>query len=360
MKTKKWILFYLQQEYYLPSLMPVYEEFPKEPNKYELFFGVGKNQIRYFKIILISQRKKIEKKLIKDGLKVIRKFNNFDVVIAGSQLSNPKRFGNTLLVNLDHGPGIKTLRYRHLLKQKDTKYLCLIEGKYRLEKFHKYGLDKIHDVEITGLPKLDVFFDGSLNKQVLSKKYNLDPKKKTILYAPSYKPTSIFSIGKKILELSEKFNVIIKLHPFSWNGKYAPHDQHLFFEQRQKQFPNLKLIEPKEHNILPFMYIADTMISDGSSTINEFLALNRCGIIIDLPEETHRDGVPLLENKSADWLKNSFIHISEKDDLQKAIEQALNPTSERIGNLRRDRDYIFSFSDGKSANRVKKVIEDRL
>ena len=357
MKSKKWILFYLQQDYYLPSLMPVYDEFRKEPDKYDLFFGVGKNQIRYFKIILISQRRKIENKLFKDGFKVTRNFDDFDVVIAGSQLSNSKRFGNALLVNLDHGPGIKTLRYRHLLKQKHTKYLCLIEGNYRLEKFRKYGLDKIHKVEITGLPKLDAFFDGTYNKDTLRQKYNLDTTKKTILYAPSFKPTSIFSIGKKILQLSDKFNVIVKLHPFSWSGKYAPHEQHLVFERKLKQYPNLKLIKPEEHNILPFMFVADTMVSDGSSTINEFLALNRCGIIVDLPEKTHHDGVPLLENQSSEWLKNSFVHISEDSDLETAIEQALNPLPERIKNLQKDRNYIFSYSDGKSALRVKKVIE---
>jgi len=80
-----------------------------------------------------------------------------------------------------------------------------------------------------GLPKLDTLFDGTYNRKMLIKEYNLDPKKKIILYAPSYKPTSIFTIGKEVVSLSSKYNLIVKLHPYSWSGKYASHSQHRFF-----------------------------------------------------------------------------------------------------------------------------------
>ena len=229
-----------------------------------------------------------------------------------------------------------------------------------MEKFQKYALDKLHDVIITGLPKLDIFFNGEYDRNELYNKFQLDTSKKTVLYAPSYKPTSIFSIGEKVIELSKKYNLIVKLHPYSWSGKYASHKQHLFFERKQNLFPNMKLIEAEDHNILPYMFVADTMISDGSSTINEFLALNKCGIIVDLPEETHRDGVPLLENKSSEWLKNSFIHISEDSNLEKAISEAMNPSQMRLENLKKDRSYIFSYLDGRAAERVKNIIIQKI
>ena len=181
-----------------------------------------------------------------------------------------------------------------------------------------------------------------------------------MLYAPSYKPTSIFTIGEDVMKLSKTYNVIIKLHPYSWGGKYASHSQHRFFEKRMNDYPNAHLVGQEEHNILPYMFVSDTMISDGSSVINEFLSLGRCGIIFDLPEETHRDGTPLLENKSSEWLKDSFVHINKNDDLFDAVEAAINPDEERKQYLLNDKQYIFSYTDGKSAYRVKEIIKKRM
>jgi CDP-glycerol glycerophosphotransferase (TagB/SpsB family) len=233
---------------------------------------------------------------------------------------------------------------------------------YRVEKFKKYGLDKIEELYDVGLPKLDTFFNGSYDRNQLLRQYKLDPEKKIILYAPSYKPTSIFDIGEQIVQLSEKYNVIVKLHPYSWSGKYASHAQHRLFEGLMKTYPNFLLVPEEEHNIMPFMYIADTMISDGSSVINEFLALERCGIIYNLRDDVlkHGDGQPLLEDKSSEWLKDSFIHIDAPDELPEAVENALHPTDIRRQHIKKDKEYIFSYTDGTSAKRVKDTVLDLL
>ncbi len=360
-RSMRKILFYIEQEYYWSSLEPVYNEFSKD-DRYDLYIKAGKNQKRILKIFLKSQVKKIEKRFKNDGYNIAGTTSNFNVVFCGAQVKKPERFGNALLCNLDHGPGIKTLRYRHLLKQKNTKYVCFVEGKYRAEKFKKYGLDNIHDIYITGLPKLDKFFNGYYNKKELMDKFSFPDNKKIVLYAPSYKPTSIFMIGDQIVSLADRYRIVVKLHPYSWKGKYAPHSQHRFFERMQTKYPDLHLIGPDEHDILPYMFIADTMISDGSSVINEFLALERCGIIINLPDEaqTYRDGASMLENKTSEWLKDSFIHHNPGDNLRKSVEQSLHPCKEREKQIKRDKEYIFSYTDGQSAYRVKKIVEKLL
>ncbi len=352
----KKILFYIAQEYYWPSLEPIYKEFEKDGN-YDLYLSIGKNQKRFLYLFLISQKKNIENVFKTKGYKITNNTEGFDAVFCGAQVRNPKQFGNAKLINVDHGPGIKSLRYRHLLKQKDTKYICFVEGKYRMEKFRKYGLDKIHDVFDTGLPKLDKFFNGYFDRNKLIEEYNLDKNKKTVLYAPSYKPTSIFLVGHKIASLLNKYNVIVKLHPYSWSGKYASHSHHRFFERLQKKHSSLHLVSPDKHDIMPYMFVADTMISDGSSVINEFLSLEKCGIIINLPEETHSDGKSLLENESSEWLKDSFIHINPDEDIHKAVDEAINPNEERKLHLKKDKEYVFSHTDGNSANKVKSISE---
>jgi CDP-glycerol glycerophosphotransferase (TagB/SpsB family) len=337
-------------------LEPVYWAF-QDDDRYQLSVLVGKDKKRVGHILLLSQRKRIENTLRVRGYSVTDQTEGFDGVFCGAQVKNPERFGDAKLFNLDHGPGIKTLRYRHLLRQKSTKYYCFVEGQYRIDKFKKYGLDKIHDVYDTGLPKLDQFFDGYYDRQQLHMEFGLDSDKKTVLYAPSYKPTSIFLVGDKLRTLCDDYNVIVKLHPYSWSGKYASRSHHRLFETLVREEPRIHLAGPNAYDIRPYMFVADTMISDGSSVINEFLALERCGIIIDLPDEKHHDGTSLLEEQNAEWLRDSFIHIAPDDDLKQAVDAAIEPSAQRMRAIIRDKQFIFSYTDGQSAQRVKQIVE---
>jgi len=352
------ILFNITQEYYWASLKPVYDAFARD-GKYELYLRFGRNRKRVLYFFMVSRKEEIEEKYRNKGYRVTRETLGFDVVFAGAQLKDPKRFGNAMLCNVDHGPGIKTLRYRHLLRQTDVTYHCFVEGPYRVEKFKKYGLDTIHKIHSVGLPKLDILFDGTYNRDDLLQEMGLNPDKKVVLYAPSFKPTSIFSIGKEVVNLSERYQVIVKLHPYSWSGLYASHDQHLIFERLQKRYPPFYLVPPEKHDVRPFLFVADVIISDGSSVINEFLALERCGIIVDLPDDrlTHSNGKPLLENSSSEWLKQSYVHIRPGDNLEEAVEKAMNPSEERKHKIIEDKSYIFSYTDGHASMRVKEIVE---
>lgn len=340
---------------------PIYRVLAEDEN-YDLYLKIGPNHKRFLGIILLSQKSKIEEKFTSKNFKITDKCSGFDVVIGGDTLPQPKKYGNAYLCNVDHGPCFKTLRYRNLLKQSDTQYVVFAEGKYRLEKLQEYGLDKYEIVRDVGLPKLDPFFTGKYSRNEIISRHKLDPQKKIVLYAPTYKPTSIFEVAKAIPILSEKYNVIVKLHPYSWSGKYAPHSQHRIFERLAEKHKRLTLVSKDIHDIMPYLFAADTMISEASSVINEFLALERCGIIFDLKDEKlkHSDGEPLLEEKTTEWLKGSFVHISKPEELEAAVEDALFPSEERKRNLKRDKEYIYSFTDGKSSLRVKQVIEDLL
>jgi len=352
------ILFNITHEYYWASLKPIYDEFAKD-GQYELFLQFGRNRKRVFYFFMVSRREEIEAKYRNEGYRVTRETLGFDVVFSGAQLKDPQRFGRAMLCNVDHGPGIKTLRYRHLMKQTDVTYHCFVEGPYRVEKFKKYGLDVIHEIHSVGLPKLDILFNGTYNRNDLLKEMGLSPAKKVVLYAPSFKPTSIFSIGEEVVKLSEQYQVIVKLHPYSWSGLYASHEQHLIFERLKKRHPSFYLVPPEKHDIRPFLFVADVIISDGSSVINEYLALERCGIIADLADDrlTHSNGKPLLENSSSEWLKESFVHIRPGDNLEEAVEKAIYPSEERKQKILEDKKYIFSHTDGQASKRVKEIVE---
>lgn len=355
------VLFEVVQEYYWPAMETIYRILSQDP-AYECSIKIGPNQKRFLGIFLVSRRKRIEEKYLSRGFMVTRNVQGFDAVICGDTLKRPSQYGKALLCNVDHGPCFKTLRYRNLLRQPDTRYVVFAEGRYRIEKLAEHGLDKTEIVRDVGLPKLDGLLSGGYDRQTIIKKHGLDPAKKIVLYAPTYKPTSIFMVGPAIAGLSDRHNVIVKLHPYSWSGKYAPHSQHRLFERLVKSNPSMTLVAKDDHDILPYLWAADTMISEASSVINEFLALGRCGIIVDLSDDKlkHSDGEPLLEEKTREWLKLSFVHVQRPQDLGAAVDEALAPSAERKKYLEQDKNYIFSFTDGKSSLRVKKAIEELL
>ena len=214
---------------------------------------------------------------------------------------------------------------------------------------------------MTGIPKLDPFFqDGYFNNQKLKNNIGIDSNKKTVLFAPSYKPSCIKYVQEKITDLIPKYNVVIKLHPYSWQGKYVPHSQHKFYEKLAKKNKDVYLIEKNDFDIYPYLFMADTMISDTSSVVNEFLALGKHGVIYVLPYEKlkHSDGMPILSIDPKNWIKDAFPHMHKPDDLLPAVESALNPTAEMKRKLAEYRDYFFTGLDGKSAMRVKEKIDE--
>ena len=191
----------------------------------------------------------------------------------------------------------------------------------------------------------------------------LDPARPTVLFAPTYKPTCLYDVKDAVFEATAgRCNLVIKLHHYSWMGKYAPHEQHRIFERRVRRFPHARLVPMEEYNIVPWMAAADTLLSEASSTVFDFLALGKTGIIYDLPSDQlrHSDGMPLLGEDNRAFLKEAFVHVARPDDLGDAITRALAPTAAMRAAQDRERDHLFYRLDGQAAARMKASIEQLL
>jgi len=114
-----------------------------------------------------------------------------------------------------------------------------------------------------------------------------------------------------------------------------------------------------EYNIVPYFAVADTLISEASSTVFDFLAISKTGIIYDLDCDNlkHSDGMPLLEIDNRKFLEGAFVHINSPTQIYSAIEKALNPTQEMIEAQNKYREELFYMLDGKSADRMIQVME---
>jgi hypothetical protein len=354
------LLFKIGYAYHKAAFDPVIELILNN-EKYDVWFTLDMEEKRRFLLFDFSFQQPIIDEWKNAGYRFTRETKGFDIVITGDTLRNATAYGRTLLCFLNHGTGIKNILYRELAKVPNDKYQIFVEGQHRVDSLNHSGRLGKNEVHLIGLPKLDFYFQGRYSdREKLLAGIGLDPKKKTVVYAPTYKPTSMYQIKDDIFEQTRDYNLIIKLHPYSWMGKYAPHRQHRIYERRVKNYPHAVLLPFESYNIVPYYAIADTLISEASSTVFDFLALQKFGIVFDLPcdDLNHSDGEPLLEIDNREFLKGAFVHIDSGKDLQEAIEQALNPTD--IMKVKADeyRENLFYKLDGKASERFVAKVEE--
>lgn len=171
------------------------------------------------------------------------------------------------LALMQHGIGPKSCYYTVSEFPFDVRF---VEGQNRLSRLQAlYPNSEFID---TGFAKLDPLFGAKPPMMSLSQ-LQLDPTKPTILYAPTFFPSSIERFDADWPEQLSGYNVIIKPHFFSMSKeKYA--------SQREKiaawsSYPNVYVAQKADFCLLPFMQIADVMLSDASSAMFEFAALDK-------------------------------------------------------------------------------------
>ena len=127
---------------------------------------------------------------------------------------------------------------------------------------------------LTGYTKCDPLIEYDNSQADILDKLGLDPTKKTVLYAPSFYPSSIEKISPELAQFSNEFNLIIKLHNFSWFQKRYQY-QSVLIRTVTDNLKNSFLAQPSDIDVIPYMLASDLLISDISSTIFEFLPLDR-------------------------------------------------------------------------------------
>ncbi|MFH2036966.1 MAG: CDP-glycerol glycerophosphotransferase family protein [Candidatus Zixiibacteriota bacterium] len=355
------VLFKIGYIYHKAAFDPVIDRLLNN-DKYEVWFSINpEKRKKYF--INFTYHSPIIEQWKKNGYRFTDKKSGYDVVITGDTLSDAAQYGKTLLCFLNHGTGIKNVLYRNLAGSINNKYQIFVEGQHRVDSLKNSKVLGKSEVHLIGLPKLDYYFKGKFDdKFAILRKWGLDPAKPTVLFAPTYKPTCIYDIKDHIFEQTRDYNLIIKLHPYSWMGKYAPHKQHRIFEKRIKKYSHAVLLPFEEYNIVPYYSVANTIISEASSTVFDFLALGKTGIIFDLPcnKLNHSDGQPILEVDNREFLSDAFVHIGSGEQIKQGIEKALNPTDDMKRAADRYREELFYKLDGRASRRFVETIEKLL
>ena len=178
-------------------------------------------------------------------------------------------------VFLCHGTGTKQCGFEKALERCD---IVLVEGDYRFNYYTEQFAHYSHKIKKVGYSKLDPIVNITTEeKEKLKQRYTRDTSKKTILYAPTFFPSSIEKMSDTFPNDFKECNILIKPHYLSWERKRYKNHRRKF--TLWAAYDNCTILGVDEYNLIPFMMISDLMISDESSAIFEFASLNKPVII---------------------------------------------------------------------------------
>jgi hypothetical protein len=352
MKLK--IFFHVDSLYYIPQFQPVYDELT----------------LRGIEVKYIIQAKSEDKDLIES---IINKTPSLSFIVANGieilryyAAEKPSWiiFGNafkpldllprqTRIALLYHGIGIKSVYYSKELSVFDLRFTegpfrqKQLEGMFPESRFLQTGFAKLDPLAPCNKPYKHAF-NLSENR--------LDPTKRTLLYTPTFYPSSIERMPKEWPKTLFDFNLIIKPHLITYtHNKYKNQRRIINY---WSNFENVHIAPCESISSLPYMEIADLLISEASSTLFEFAALNKPVLWLDFLKLrwSYRGILNFrLMNRmdaSINSYRNIADHISKPNELEQGIRGALkNPFSREEYRLKATKDLIGDF-DGKASCRV--------
>ncbi|BCO17186.1 MULTISPECIES: CDP-glycerol glycerophosphotransferase family protein [unclassified Alteromonas] len=258
--------------YYLPQFLPICDELAKRGHQIKLVCYSNKNDAQKFEQVLsalayeycwVDDEKAAKELYLKDAPDWIFFGNSFSYLDEIHNVSKTAQLG--------HGVGPKPSYYHKSCTPMTVRF---IEGKERLVKIKElYPNDTFVQV---GFSKLDPLFNQT-EPGLDYNKLGLDKDKPTLLFAPTFNPSSLERFPDNWPSQFNEFNILIKPHTFTYTRE-------AYKNQRKKlkkwsQFSNTYVATELDISLLPFMKEADILISEASSTLFEFVALAKPVIV---------------------------------------------------------------------------------
>lgn len=227
-------------------------------------------------------------------------------------------------VQLFHGLGIEKpvhYRIRHFFDVYLTSGPAVTRRFLNIQKKWDYFL-----VKETGWPKIDYILNYPAAG--LREKYGVQPGRKVILYAPTFsrKMESASSLLPEIPKMAADNEVwIIKFHELM-NREAV---------DKFREFENERIRLAGERDITPLLHLADVLISDTSSVIYEFMALDK----------------PVITFRTLDR-PDKGIDIQHVHECRPAVDRCLNNPGEHRESRRRHMMEVNPYLDGDIARRI--------
>lgn len=207
----------------------------------------------------------------------------------------------------------------------------------------------------TGYPQLDPLFRRDMPAPL-----PFDRTLPTVLYAPTWNLglTSATRFGPRLVEHIRArvpgVNVLIKPHPMivSWRPRWMGWWRRLAERER-----GVHLVRDAGADVTSYMLAADILVSDASSAVFEFLALDRPIVLVTNP--LHRAD-PAYDPDSIIWRwRDVGEEVHDVSDVASAVERALRePGRLRERRAHYARQLFGPRIDGKNHERIARHVHD--
>ncbi len=202
---------------------------------------------------------------------------------------------------------------------------------------------------LTGYPQLDPLFRGDPPAALPFGRSG-----PTVLYAPTWNLglTSASLFGPRLVALLRArvpaLNVVIKPHPVI--GDWRP-GWMTWWRELARREPGVHLVEDTHADVTPYMLAADALVSDASSVVFEFLALDRPIVLVTNPR--HRAD-PAYDPESIIWRwRDVGEEIHDVAEVGPAVERALREPGRHAERRTHYARQLFGpRADGKSHERI--------
>lgn len=256
-------------------------------------------------------------------------------------------------VQIFHGVAITNCFLKPQINDYDRFFMI---GPYMVRRFVQKGLLREDDprIEMIGMPKLDRLVDGSLHPEKIKAELDLDPALPVVLYAPSGTHSSMENGGLEAIRRMREhpINLLIKLHDKSRDFRRNFGD----WLDRVKKLETGQVRVLEGFDIVPYLAIADVLISDFSSAANEFLLRDRPIIFIATPEKYE------INKERWDtevWGQKVGVKVKSATELEAALEDAL-ARPQRMSDIRRQAAADIFYRPGTATQRAAQKIYELL
>jgi hypothetical protein len=349
---KYFSVFYTEYLYYIPQFLPVAREMKKRGVSF-LFVVFDNHKRDIFNqhnfLIKVCEEENLPYQIGEEGLESAE----IEYLICGNHLPETSLpYKKSVLI--DHGIGTKEGSFTAGNCKFDIRFA---EGELRLNKLQSLFPEHQEKFVNVGFSKLDdVFRYTSSDRNRMLTNMKLDPKKKTILYAPTFYPSSIEKMSKKFPEDFSEYNLIIKPHYFSFiRKKYAAQRKRFDI---WKKYSNVYFATFEDYNLAPFYAISDLLITDESSALFEFAALNKpviCNRFLHLRLSYRLFGQYKLNKRLEQFLlkyRDVGENVFSYSDLKKCVEMELeDPIKNQEKRIQYTKELVGT-TDGKVSERM--------
>ena len=259
-------------------------------------------------------------------------------------------------IQLFHGVSFRNMAVRRDVLVYDHLFVV---GPYMRRLFTGQGMLREGDPKLVpiGFPKLDRLVNGALDRRRILRRLKLSGRRPIVLYAPTgQKDNSLETgVGEAMIERlrrTGKYDILIKLHDH-------PRDRATDWPDRLAPLLDAHTRLVHDYDVVPYLFLADLLVTDASSVSNEYALMNRPMVFLDVPQllaAMQRKGVALDLDT---WGRKGGVTVRWPDEAVEAIAWSL-AHSRRGASLRRAMARDLFYNPGSATDRAMEWIGDRL